>query len=139
MTSAILASALTDSMITTQDVFVFSVIIGIFIALAKGLVWFLDRFYGKKDTAAAAAEMRQLQSESCKYDHSNIAAVLASQNAHITKLLEHMGTFLHTAELRHQALLGTLAADKAEVVERLKNIYHQMPRARGAQPPREDA
>ncbi|MFZ4775141.1 MAG: hypothetical protein ACOYM3_07255 [Terrimicrobiaceae bacterium] len=125
-----IASSLTDLTVTTTDVAVFAAVIGGIIAAAKGLIWFLDRFYAQKDVKTAA-QVVEAQNAACRTDHHGLNSILIQQNAHISKLLEHMGTFLHTSELRHQAVLAQLELQHHELREKLRNIYYQMPKRPG--------
>ena len=130
-----LAVTVDPTPITNQTLIVCASVIGTCLALGRAGIWVLDRFYAKKDEAKKTAESEKTgvllveQSAACRFDHQNLTAILQQQNAHISKLLEHMGSFLHSAELRHQALIAKMEFQQAELQERLRNIYHQMPKS----------
>lgn len=124
----LLLSSITDVTLTTTDIAVFAAVLGFILMIVKAGIWFLDRFYNKRDGDKMDDKIRQIQSEACKFDHNNLTSILVQQNQHISKLLENMGLFIHSSEVRHQAMLSKLDLQHAELKERLRNIYYQMPK-----------
>ena len=112
--------------LTIGDLAILGSIGGAVVVAVKFLIGMGDRLWGVKPKEVAVVS----QTHECQRDHTNIQNLLVQQNAHISKLLEHMGQFLHASELRHEATISQLKLHHAEVLERLKNIFHQMPKRR---------
>jgi hypothetical protein len=117
----ILATAATETGLSWVDLSVIALVVssaaGVAFPAAKFFMDFLIAKVGNTEKARErrAEEIRQVQSEACKFDHSTIQSILTQQNANIVKLLEQNAVQIsaymnanHAAELRHQIVLTEL-------------------------------
>jgi hypothetical protein len=116
-----LAQAATQAGLSLVDI---SIMVGVAAAIF-GIVSQVGRFVTEyialkvgntsKAKEIRAEEIRQTQSESCKFDHSSIRTILAEQNANIVRLLDQHAMqvkafveLAHAFELKHHTTMNQL-------------------------------
>jgi len=103
---------MTEAPITLTDIATFAAIAGaifsILSVLARVGMEYLTSKFGNRMTVAE-------QSERCRFDHSQINALITQQNANIARMLEQNGEQIkalhdesHANQLRHQIILAKL-------------------------------
>jgi hypothetical protein len=87
-------------------------VFGIVFPIFRALIEYLTARFGPMSRADRAAADQNAQ---CRFDHSNISTLVATQNSNIATMLRHNGEMLeqlkqsnHDAQLRHQILLAKL-------------------------------
>lgn len=103
---------MTETPITISDLATVAAIAAAVFGLVMQALKLLTDFLTAK---LVGKEGSQAQSAQCRFDHQNLNALVAQQNANIAKMLDQNGKMIdavsnvsHAAELRHQIVLAKL-------------------------------